>query len=408
VKEIEFQGVANIYYARIPNTGSYLLPPGAEPPTTHFTPAELRPSAGSPHWKKKPAKDPQAEQSWPAVYARRKASSVPAPTLKATFELYPKDGATTVRIMADGGATGLKTEEKDVPFNNGEANKVSFALKGLPKTVKRLDGVELEWRYDGPAHKTKHTLFVVDKKPLAANNGFGNEYLWEIFEWSCRWADGTTGTSPVVDAIWAKFNRVNRGSAHDTGLVYWKNWRAVGNFMPQDLATAIQKQDPPTWSLLRNGASCKVFDRILMNCLAAQGVPSAEIEVYPDPTQFTRALIPYECTGWNDKTTVGQGNPNAPPGWGNHWIAVAKVNGWKFYDASYGEGPFKASEPGPLNTTIDVQEFEPHSVAPYDPVAQTGGFQCSNLRTLTKVNLPRDPDPNELPHLIGEVLWTNK
>lgn len=326
---------------------------------------------------------------------------VPAPTLEAAFELFPKvvGSSITVKIKADGGASGIKTEEQNVTFTDGDATGISFALKGLPNTVRRLDGMELEWHFDGPAHKTKHTLFILDKRPLAANNLYVDQYLWEIFEWSCRWADGVTGATNVFARIWAQFHPVK--NPHATGLVYWKNHLIVPFArQSQTLVDAIQSQEPPT-TKENNSATCIVFDRILLNCIGAHGIPSAEIMLTPDPATatFTRAGVTYDCDGWHDTTTNGQGNPAAPPDWASHWIAAVKLGGWKFYDPSYGDGPVKAPKPGAAGTTMDVFKFEPRTVA---------SFNCVDVATGAAVSLARDPDKTKPPHLIGTVLWTNK
>lgn len=397
VKEVTFQGVAEIYYARIPNAGSYILTPPAAPPKKHFSPVQLRPSGGAPHWRRKTGKNPAAEFSWPAVYARRKASGVPAPTLEAAFELFPKvPGSITAKVKADGGASGIRIKERDVTFTAGEAAAISFDIQKLPNTVKRLDGMELEWDFDGPGHKTKHTLFVLDTKPLAANNLGVDEYLWEIFEWSCRWADGVTGAKKVFGAIWAQFHPVK--AAHDTGLVYWKDHAANPGGESQNLVDAIQSQEPSP-PKVQYSASCIVFDRILINCIGAHGIPSAEIKLMPPSTTFTRGGVTYESDSWHDTTTEGQGNKAAPPDWGSHWIAAVKLGGWKYYDASYGDGPVKAPEPGAQYTTVDVLSYEPKTVA---------SFNCVNVAAGTFASLPRDPDKNKPPHLMGVVLWTNK
>ena len=90
VKEVFFDAVVPLYYARIPHAGSYLLPPVADPVRTHFSPAEERPAVGTPHWQRQAGANPAALFSWPAIYGRQKASGVPAPTLRASFELFPK------------------------------------------------------------------------------------------------------------------------------------------------------------------------------------------------------------------------------------------------------------------------------------------------------------------------------
>jgi len=398
VNEVRFSGVADIYYARIPDHGSYILTPAADPPARHLA-SELRPALNTPHWKRKPLKDPAAEFSWPAVYAQRDAVGVAAPVLTATLELFPKvPGTVTAKIKAVGGKSGIELEEQDVTFTDGDAANIAFNIQKLPKTVDRLDGLELEWYFDGPARKTKHTLFITDQQPLAANNDGVDEYLWEVFEWSCVWAKGKTGEQNVFNAIWKKFHPV--AAHHATGLVYWKNHEDPLSNTSQTLADAIQSQDGNTLKD-ENAASCVVFDSVLLNCIGAQGIASAEVKLTITPDNFTpfaRGGHNYTCSTWNDTTTKGQGNPHAPPHWRNHWIAAVHLGGkWLFYDPSYGDGPVDAPTPAGVNATIDVASFEPHTVA---------SFNCMT-DLLMPIILLRSNDPAIPPHLEGTILWDN-
>ncbi|MCX6632801.1 MAG: hypothetical protein NTW28_34815 [Candidatus Solibacter sp.] len=401
VSEITFNGVRDIHYARIPTAGSYILTPPADPPATHLA-SQLRPAAGTPHWRRQAGLNPAAEFSWPAVYGRRDASGVGPPTLDATLELFPKvAGVVTARIQADSGVAGVRTEEKAVTFTNGDAVGVNFAIERIPNTVKRLNGIELQWNFQGPAHKTKHTLFLVDKMPRAANNLFVDEYLWEIFEWSCGWADGVKKSSNVFNAIWSHFHPA--AAAHDTGLVYWRNWNAVPAIAPaQDLVTAIHSQDHFN-PAQQNAANCTVFDRILMNCLGAHGIASAEVILTCPPGAFMNAGNHYRCMDWNDTTVDGQGNlGGSPPGWKSHWIAAVKLGGWKYYDASCGDGPVKAPTPGVAVSPIDVFKFEPITVLT---------FSCVQLPVVGPgvwIYPARSARRSVPPHLDGTLRWTNK
>ncbi|MEK7408389.1 MAG: hypothetical protein AAB225_25230 [Acidobacteriota bacterium] len=406
VSELRFKGTKEIYYARVPDSGSYILPAPADaaPPHKHFSPVELRPAAGAPYWKKKPAMDPDPEFSWPAVYVRRGAAGAPAPEVEASLELHPlAPGTVTAKIKAQS-AAGVKTVEKSVTFTDGKAAAVTFPLKGLPTTVKRLDNIELKWLFDAPAHVTKHTLFIVDAPARAANNGLlglgsaDDKYLWEIFEWSCRWANGVAGRKKVLKAIWGRFKPVK--AAHATKLVYWKN-HGIGIGPAQDLVTAIQSQDDPN-PLQQNAASCIVFDRVLMNCLAAHGIASAEIKLHPPAGTFTRGGVSYGCVGWKATSTNGQGNTAAPPGWESHWIADVKAPAWRLYDPSYGAGPVNSNAPSAAGATVDIKKYEPLAVASLDCQKIVGGV------AVAAVTLSRSPNPGVPPHLVGTILWTNK
>ncbi len=400
VKEIFFEGVVPIYYARIPHTGSYLVPPAGVLPRTHFAPVQQHPPAATAHWERQAGKNVAAQYSWPAAYGRKNASGVPSPTLRASFELFPKaPGNLSLPVHADGGTAGVLTETRTVSFVNGDAATQSFALKELPNTVEARDGMELEWHCDGPAHKTKHTLFFVDRMPRAADNLYVDQYLWEILEWSCNWAAGVKGRDPVFARIWARFNPAAPANAHATGLVYWKNWQ-TGVPPNQDMASAVQSQDPPTPANAQNAASCIVFDRVLINCLTLHGIAAAEVMLTPPAGTFVRAGVTYKCEGWVDTTVTGQANPAAPPSWESHWIAALKIGSWKYYDASYGAGPVSAPKPGPANSVINVLKFEPLTVLNYD---------CKTV-ALVPVATPllRDPRASVAPHLVGEVLWENQ
>lgn len=398
VTEVKFQSIVNIWYARIPSSGSYILPATADatPPHKHFSPVEVRPAAGGPHWRQGSAAS-SPEFSWPGVYLRRGAAGAPAAQLTASFETLPPV-SVSAKIKAQT-STGIVLAEKTVSFSGGVASNVTFDIQNLPATAKKLDGIEFQWTYqvgsdpEKTANSTKHTLFIVDERPKPANNRYVDQYLWEIFEWSCGWADGVTGHQAVLDAVWGHFNPVQ--SSHETGLVYWKNHN-IGISPAQDLVTAIQSQDDPN-VLQKSAASCIVFDRVLLNCLAVHGIACAEIMIAPDRTAFSRGGANLSATGWHDTTTNGQGNSSAPPFWNNHWIADVELPGsqWKIYDASYGAGP--SASGAPTGATVNVFNYEPLTV---------DYFTGRNLGTgAAAPPISRSSSQAVPPHLKGDVLW---
>ena len=403
VTEITFSGIADIWYARIPDSGSYLLPSAADatPAHKHFSPAQIRPASSTPHWRRD-ATGGGAEFSWPAVYLRSGVAGAPTPQLVASFEADPRV-SLAAKIRAET-ADGVTLAEKTVSLRNGVATGVVFDLQNLPVTAKRFDGIEFQWTYQtgsDPAKRantTRHTLFVVDRWPEKASNRYRDQYLWEVFEWSCAWADGRTGHQAIIDAVWGHFSPAR--SPHDTGLVYWKNYH-IGIRPAQDLATAIQSQDHPN-ALQQNAASCIVFDRVLLNCLSVHGIKCAEVTIQPDPTPFVRKGTTLQATSWHATTTVGQGNPNAPPGWSNHWIADVAVPGsrWRIYDASYGAGP--ADPQAPVSGTVDVFSYEPLAVAYFRgrQLSAVIGGPAADVS-----HIPRDASKAVPPHLRGDVLW---
>lgn len=424
VSEIQFQGAKDIYYARIPAPdGSFLLPASEDATPVHklFTPIAKRPQSG-PHWRKKPGATPEPEFSWPAVYIRSGGSG-PSPTLKARFEFQPANCSGTVKVKAKS-TTGIEIAEKTILFSAGQSELESFDLQNLPGTVKRLDGIEFTWSFTinsviCATRRTKHTLFIVDKQPKAATYHTDSQLLWEIFEWSCKWADGVTGHQHVLDAIWAQFSPVK--AHHDTGLIYWKDHE---HDVPpyQELARAIRGWN--TNNDAKNSASCVVFDEIFMDCLAAHGISSAEVmleapftkwrrenpgrtPLAPPPT-FTRDGHTFVCTRWKDKTINAQGNSNAPPFWANHWIADVNTPGtpsWKFFDPSYGAGPTNATEPA-TGAEINIQSYEPETVSKFEVLDTAAPPRPDDTTPLPQVD--RNPDPAVPPHLTGTILWTNK
>jgi len=414
VSEVIFLSIKEIYYARIPDPGggSFLLPAptDATPIHKHFTPVESRPMSGTSHWRKKPGATQDPEFSWPAVYLRSGAGGS-TPQLKASFELQPSICTSATAKVKATSTAGVEIAEKTITFAGGRASD-TFDLINIPSTVRRLDGIEFTWTFEvnssaRPSRVTKHTLFIIDKPPRAANlhPARVDKFLWEIFEWSCKWADGVTGHKHVLDAIWAQFSPVK--SVHGTGLVYWKNWGPPLSVSPnQDLASAIQSKDDPDPNK-QNAASCIVLDEILMTCLAAHGIASAEIVLIPPSTEFSRSGQTYRCVGWNDTTTAGQGNSSAPPHWGNHWIAdvnVPAAPGWKFYDPSYGPSPVTATPP--TGSSINVQAYEPLTAASFRCYKKT--TSSTGVVSWTPFTLTRSPSPAVPPHLTGVIPWTNK
>ena len=205
------------------------------------------------------------------------------------------------------------TEAQDVTFVNGDAAAVTFRIERLPNTVERLDGMDLDWHNEGPAHQTKHTLFIVDRMPRGADNAPTDEYLWEIAEWSCGWAAGTKGRSAVFAGLWAQFHPspalMQRASST------WKN-HLTGVNPNEDLTSAVQSQDPPTPANEQNAVRCIMFDLVLINCLGLRHV-SAEVELEYPPGKFIRGgtlrvrwVAGYDdCRSGERKLATGLGKP---------------------------------------------------------------------------------------------------
>jgi hypothetical protein len=440
VTEITFRNcAADIYYARIPDPGdlpvapSYLLaaPADRTAPHQHFTPVEVRPAAGSPHWHKQAGNTIAPDLSWPAAYTRTGAAGAPpAPQLRASFEIVPHiPGDIDTRISATS-AAGVGADILAVTIQNGVAANRDFTISGLPGTIARFDGMDLRWNYLEPAHITKHTIFVVDETPKPANNGYGNQYLWEVLEWSCHWANGVTGPQPAIDAIWGHFDPVQVPPVHETGLTYWKN-QHTGAVSAQNLADAIRSKDGA--ANVSGGATCIVFDRIFINCLTVQGIDAAEVKVRPDNSNaafYNNVLVagfagyganppgPFDvftdrlgrdvyAYAWVDTTIVGQANTNSPALWQSHWIAAVNTPaGWMFYDACYGEGAIACvAAPGGVGSVIDVDPYEPYTAAFFygREVTVAGAAVTGAVGYVDDIPLSTAVD--ELPCLFATILW---
>jgi hypothetical protein len=334
-------------------------------------------------------------------------SAGPGRALKVSFQA-PNNFNATVTIKAISTA-GVSVAEKSVTFANGIASDISFTIDSLPTTIKWLNCLMLDWQVQTTSggsfdtfDYTMNTLFILDWEPAAARTagrGGENKYLFEILDWACRWADGVTGHNSVLDTIWGKFSPVR--AAHDSGLVYWKNRVEYGVSSAQDLVSAIKSFSHPDEGR-RAAASCIVFDLLLMNCLAAHGIKSAEIKIEPKDPDFDRSGVHYyDCTFFNVITPVGQGNRNAPlDNWGNHWIAdvVDFAGNWKIYDASYGAGP--ADSDAPTGATVNVLNYEPLAVRSFSCKYDIG----AGVRS---ADIPPGSTPAIPPHIKGTVLSKN-
>jgi hypothetical protein len=412
VQEIYFNSIRDIYYARIPNAGSYLLTPALEPPTTHIVPEDVRPAAGDPHWRRLAGATDNPEFSWPAAYVRRGAANAPNPTMGVIFALFPQaanNATVRIRAQAEGGVA-MNTDLQAVTFANGVSPQIQFPILQLPNTVARLDGNgpwRMRWRCDGWGPVTQHTLFIVDKIPRAPD---GNGFLWEVFDWSCNWANGVTGTNTVFNQIWARFSPVAGVGAHATGLIYWRNHTVIPNagaVLAQDLPDAVRSPEHGN-ALAQFGATCIVFDLILINSCTLHGIDAAEIELTPQAAQFARQdLTPlhtmrnWTCDQWDDANVHGQGNIASPAGWGSHWIASIKLtafglfDAWYYYDPSYGVAPVDSPTPGLAATAIDPINYEPLTVTTFD---------CWEVGLPNQVHFPPTAAP---PRLTGRVLFNS-
>ncbi len=410
---ISFMSGIDLYFAIAPDQvdaygNTYMVVDPTLNLNQAMNPVRKCPWAG-PHWQKSGIND-DTHISWPAVYVRDGAVGNPSRSVKVSFETNtPYNGTLRVRATC-GGGYNLQVREKTVQFNGGRATE-QLELRSLPTTVDRMNGIELQWQYRTRsrsswqnANTSKHTLLIIDAAPKPANLRGQDKYLFDIVNWSCQWARNKFGTQDVFEAIWSQFDRgAAVSSPHATGLVYWKNHN-IGIAPAQTIPDAVRSRTAPANQ--RFAASCIVFDRVLMNCLAVQGIRSKEVTIFPHPPDFQRAGLQYsQCSSWNAKNVPGQAQPNPPAGWSNHWIADVEepAGSWKLYDASYGAGAINR----PNSTVVNAGG---HNVTVYQNLTdyETAGvdsFNATGSVTGSPVTLAPDADPAIPPHLWGRVLW---
>jgi hypothetical protein len=426
-----------------------------------------------PHWIFD-AVSSQPTESWPTVLIRdgSKAATGAKRKLQVSFSVsVPFDGDRIIKAESESGE--LLIGEQSVTFKKGTVVKAPFTFTRVPSTVDKLSGVKLKWFVKKGTSgsftetcQTQHTFFIIDKKPQMANLVINwshlDIYLFELFDWSCSWAKGKTGTKDILAGIWSQFYPARQ--VHATNLVYWKIRNA--RLLPQSIIDAILSQDDPNPNR-QNGASCIVFDRILINCLGIQGIKAAEIMIHVSADSsngFPYAGSTYSCKSFNASTVKAQGNFNAPSTWLSHWIAdvyddssnnsssytiksgdtlskIAKQAGITDWRTIYNDpqnADFRKKRPDPdkiypgdtiwipdpsnaktsakwkiYDASYGVAAYDsndpnvndPVDVFSYEKVA-VKDFSCTEKTTLNPLDIPPGATPTEPPHLTGDVLWT--
>lgn len=406
VTEIFFESQVDVHYVRLAASHSDYIAPGipAKPGYKHLNPPTVFPSKNKPHWILDVSTSKPSE-SWPTVLIRGGSASAKL----ANRDLMVSFSADTAfdgdRIIKAESASGeLTIGEQTVTFQKGKAVNVLFTFTKVPSTVDKLSGITLTWSVAKSASssfvkicQTQHTIFLVDEKPLKANLRASQDmYLFEVIDWSCRWAQGKTGLKSVLAAIWKEFNPVKAN--HSTGLIYWKDHDIA--FVNQDIDFAIRSQDDDN-PRSKNNASCIVFDRIFINAVCLHGIKASEIEIRPSSESKSGFFVSgkqYTCAYFNTSTKNAQGTSSAPTTWGNHWIAniYDDSSSWKTYDASYGAAAYASTIPE-QHKYVDVLNYEKNSVK---------DFRCKDIITKNWDNLPAGAKKSEQPHLEGYIWWT--
>jgi hypothetical protein len=310
----------------------------------------------------------------------------------------PTNGEFEVRGSGPG---AMATDSQIVQFANG-LGSATFTLSGVPATVTRLSRASLTWAFrpSSSAQATatctsEHTFYFIDTTSLSPLGGTeGEQLFFELYDWSCRWADGKTGKGPIIAAMWTQFSPIH--DPHDSGLMYWRNY-TLGVAPAQTVPDAIRCVDPAA-GLGQFAVSCKVFDRMFTNGLALHGIQASEVVLTPHAA-FTSAGVAYlKPGGWNISNAAAQGNASGPPQWGNHWIADANNGGvWELYDPSYGatRSPWSAS-PAVGGHITPPAAYEAGAGVTFDATPAAGG---------ATVHFPT-ANPND-PRLDGTINFAN-
>jgi hypothetical protein len=399
VKEITFIGDADIWYAEIPGRNTNFIVPDTDDVGKLFDPPEIRPLSGDPHWRRS-AKNDMPRLSLPVVYIQEGTEIESSRDIRVSFEASDQfSGKIYIRATS---ISGINIAEQGVNFTNGKADNITFKMNDLPDTVSCYPGFSFEWEYRlsrsynfRNANPTQHTFFIINDKPSNMNIPPHNKPIFEIFNWACNWASGYVNQE-IVGAIWWHFSPIQR--THETGFIYAKNWTFEWRFKikpEQDLMKAIQSRNDKDHRK-RNAVGSRVFNSIFINCLAVNGIKSAEIKISLPQNPFRRDGVDYKCISWRPAIGIAQGSINPPKKLNEHWIAnvVSDSGIWQIYDATYGFGPFNSQKPG--SSGFINLEYESSIVY---------SFECERISDGEIIDLPYNPDPNIQPHLVSEITW---
>jgi len=218
----------------------------------------------------------------------------------------------------------------------------------------------ITWYYgptaDGPwyeAGQSSNQVYVLLGAPQTA------PLYHTLVHLGCENAAGETTESGAVKKIWQEFTDQAVLTVNTKLLKYWHEGKAEGLVSTADLLREANGQ-------------CGAWAEFFMDMLKAQHISSTiKIEIFEDSDPGKRGFLvkdwsfigmglspgtpPYNYIQYEDvfdKSGVkGQGNPNPPGGFRNHYIVkyieqfYDPVDGQmkevrKYYDPSYGTGPF--------------------------------------------------------------------
>jgi len=223
----------------------------------------------------------------------------------------------------------------------------------LPNVIDCIDPMSITWTYQPtgvptlPGGVSNNVVYVILGAPT------GTPLYWTLLDISCRAAHGKSSADDLMAGMATRFaTRVLPRKRDSLVLTYWKT-----DFC-NTTGTRAMLASPEAWG------QCGAFAEFMRDMLAAHGVAASKIGinvVAPDaaflvkhwryvtppptsPTALTHRLVMPAPATPAPGTVIhsagmgvpGQGNPNPPPAFENHFIIKY---GGRYYDPSYGAGP---------------------------------------------------------------------
>jgi len=344
--------------------------------------AEIRPPGSDPHWR--------SWKVYPAVYVRKGGSGeTKACEIDVKWTQQGCDGTADLIGTSDDGK--IRIEGKiDIKGERGKATITAELTEKPDKVANYGAGVTFDWTVKAKGKNYAATggsplkLFFVDRKPRpigwsGTNSHYKKHYI-KVIDWATKWASGKATEKPVFDAIWDEFSTGSGARVpHTTGYAYWKR-----NTCIQELENLVKPGEKPRF----HGWSCRAIAHLFMECLALHGIACQEV-IPQVPAGRARVFLvanwerrPATIPNWPSDSSLyygGSGSPidtaptwsfspthlkkhpfataptvdrglleidmkkkpgipaqgqnNAPPFFGNHWIVLSMG---KLYDTSYG------------------------------------------------------------------------
>ena len=301
-----------------------------------------------PEWQRK--RD-QAKQA-PVCYTRNKP-----PKLKATFSVVrAPTAAESVEIGGQcniGGATlEWRASVTVQPADKTIVSPVMTSSANLPDHVACYDPLIIAWEIN-PANQgwisvgdSRHVFYVTLADPS------GTPAYWTLLDISCRAAHGERTEAGVVKKVFVPFSGRSLIRKRDgQGLTYW-NPRTTNATNTREL---LARGD--------GSGQCGSWSEFLLDMYKVHGILGGrKIIVVRSVAEWQAAQVGFLVKNWMFKGLgslaspfryrmytecvelpgiAGQRNPNPPPAFFNHFIVAY---GGKYYDPSYGGGPFDDQE----------------------------------------------------------------